>query len=76
MSFSIAANVIIKGLNPNIVDLTIAAVSLGGFISYVPASYVAEILGRKRCVGVGCCLTIIASAIQVAVQNNWVFFGT
>ena len=76
MSFSIAVNVIIRGLNPNIVGLTIAAVSLGGFISYVPASYMAETLGRKRCVGIGCCLTIIASAIQVAVQNNWVFLGT
>lgn len=65
---------IIGGLTPNIIGLIIAATSLGAFISFVPASYMADILGRKRCIAVGCCLVIIASAIQVAVTNHWVFF--
>lgn len=66
---------IIGGLNPNIVGLIIAATSLGALISFTPASYMADILGRKWCVGIGSCLVIVASVIQVVVQNHWLFFG-
>ncbi|KAJ5155586.1 hypothetical protein N7492_008389 [Penicillium capsulatum] len=66
--------VIIGDLTPNIVGLLIAATSLGAFISFVPASYMADILGRKRCVAVGCFLLIIAAVIQIASTNHWVFF--
>lgn len=67
---------VIGGLNANIVGLIIAATSLGALISFAPASYMADILGRKRCVAVGCCLVIIASIVQVAATNHWVFFGS
>lgn len=66
---------IIGGLDPNIVGLIIAATSVGALISFLPASYMADIFGRRWCVGIGCCLVIIGSVIQVAVQNHWLFFG-
>ncbi|KAJ5717535.1 hypothetical protein N7488_003181 [Penicillium malachiteum] len=63
------------GLKPSIVGLLIAATSLGAFMSFVPASYLADMFGRKVCVGVGACLVIAASIAQVGVQNHWAFFG-
>jgi MFS family permease len=50
---------IIGGLKPSIVGLLIAATSLGAFFAFAPASYIADTLGRKWCVGFGCCLVII-----------------
>lgn len=44
-------------------------------MSFVPASYLADIFGRKVCVAFGSCLVIIASVIQVAVKDHWSFFG-
>ncbi|KAJ5674155.1 hypothetical protein N7462_009594 [Penicillium macrosclerotiorum] len=67
-------SMIIGGLNPNIVGLMIAATSLGAFMAFTPASYIADTMGRKWCVGIGCCLVIVASIMQVAVQNHWIFF--
>ncbi|KAJ5918807.1 hypothetical protein N7454_009951 [Penicillium verhagenii] len=66
---------IIGGLNPNILGLLIAATSLGAFISFVPASYFADILGRKSCVCIGSLLVIVASLVQAAVNSHWAFFG-
>lgn len=74
--YALAVTMVIGGLNSNIIGLIIAATSLGALISFVPASYMADIIGRKRCVAVGCCLVIIASIIQVAATNHWVFFGS
>lgn len=66
---------IIGGLDPNIIGLIIAATSLGALISFLPASYMADIFGRKWCVAIGCCLVILGSIIQVAVKSHWAFFG-
>ncbi|KAJ5174380.1 uncharacterized protein N7482_000257 [Penicillium canariense] len=68
-------SMIYGGLKPSIIGLLIAATSLGAFFAFTPASYMADRLGRKWCVGVGCCLVIVSSVIQVTVQNHWVFFG-
>lgn len=53
-----------------------AATSLGAFFSYIPGSYIADLFGRKVCIGVGSVLLVIATVVQVVVQNNWAFFGT
>ncbi|KAJ5793100.1 uncharacterized protein N7503_009078 [Penicillium pulvis] len=66
---------IIGGLKPQILGLLIAATSLGAFISFIPASYLADILGRKYCVTIGSILVIIASLVQAAVHSHWAFFG-
>ncbi|KAJ5760975.1 hypothetical protein N7520_008131 [Penicillium odoratum] len=66
---------VIGGLDPNILGLLIAATSLGAFISFVPASYCADILGRKACVGLASALVIVASLVQAAVNTHWAFFG-
>ncbi|KAJ5823369.1 Major facilitator superfamily domain general substrate transporter [Penicillium robsamsonii] len=62
-------------LDTNQRGLIIAAVSLGSFSSFIPGSYIADNLGRRICVLIGAALVIIASIIQVATNNNWVFFG-
>ncbi|KAJ5684195.1 uncharacterized protein N7477_000540 [Penicillium maclennaniae] len=66
---------IIGGLNPNIVGLIIGATSLGAFISFTPASYVADNFGRKWCVFVGSSIVILASILQVATSTHWAFFA-
>lgn len=66
---------IVNGLNPNIIGLIIAATSLGAFISFAPASYIADTFGRKTCVGIGSGLAIVGAIIGMAVQNHWAFFG-
>ncbi|KAK4865052.1 hypothetical protein LT330_001675 [Penicillium expansum] len=65
----------LEGLDTNARGLIIAAVSLGSFCSFIPGSYIADNLGRRICVLIGSSLVIIASIIQVATNNNWVFFG-
>ena len=62
-------------LDPNTKGLIIAAVSLGSFLAFIPASYLADIYGRRLSVAIGSTLVITASVIQVAVQKHWVFFG-
>lgn len=62
-------------LSSNAEGLIIAAVSLGAFLSFIPASYVADLFGRRLCVGIGSTLVILASIIQVTVTHPWVFFG-
>ncbi|KAJ5294577.1 hypothetical protein PENANT_c006G02710 [Penicillium antarcticum] len=66
---------IMGGLNPNIVGLIIAGTSLGAFLAFVPASYIADRYGRKICVGIGCCLIIVATIIQTILKSHWAFFG-
>ncbi|KAJ5584351.1 uncharacterized protein N7459_004151 [Penicillium hispanicum] len=63
------------GLGSNITGLIIAAVSLGAFLSFVPASYIADNFGRRSCVAIGSTLVITAAILQVAVQHHWVYFG-
>ncbi|KAJ5923666.1 hypothetical protein N7454_008911 [Penicillium verhagenii] len=67
--------VFLKGLSANAEGLIIASVSLGSFLTFIPASYVADRLGRRPCVAIGATLVILASVIQVAVKHPWVFFG-
>ncbi|KAJ5611191.1 hypothetical protein N7510_007910 [Penicillium lagena] len=63
------------GLSSNATGLIIAAFSLGAFLTFIPASYVADNYGRRICVTIGAVLVITASIIQVAFQHHWVFFG-
>ncbi|KAJ5871524.1 General substrate transporter [Penicillium soppii] len=65
----------LSGLNTNVRGLIIAAVSLGSFLAFIPASYIADNLGRKICILIGSSLVIIASIVQVSTQNHWVFFS-
>jgi len=65
----------LSGLDPNAKGLIIAAVSLGSFLAFIPASYVADNFGRRLSVAIGSMLVITAAIIQVAVQQHWVFFG-
>jgi MFS family permease len=62
-------------LDPNIIGLIIAGTSLGAFLAFVPASYIADKHGRKICVGLGCSLVIVATIIQTIFRNHWAFFG-
>jgi sugar porter (SP) family MFS transporter len=68
-------NKFLSGLDPNAKGLLIAAVSLGSFLAFIPASYVADNFGRRLCVAIGSTLVIAASIIQVAVQQHWIFFA-
>ncbi|KAF7178039.1 hypothetical protein CNMCM7691_006697 [Aspergillus felis] len=43
----------LSDINSNIEGLIIAAVSLGGTPSFIPASYFADAFGRKKCVALG-----------------------
>ncbi|KAJ5168864.1 uncharacterized protein N7482_004458 [Penicillium canariense] len=65
----------LSGLNSNATGLIIAAVSLGAFLSFIPASYVADRLGRRLCVSMGATLCIIAAILQFAFEHHWVYFG-
>ncbi|CEO61027.1 hypothetical protein PMG11_05423 [Penicillium brasilianum] len=65
----------LSGLDSNSTGLIIASVSLGAFLSFIPASYVADAFGRRRCVTIGATLCILASILQVAIKHPWVFFG-
>lgn len=65
----------LDGLDTNARGLIIAAVSLGSFSAFIPGSYIADNLGRRICVLIGSTLVIIASIVQIATQNHWVFFG-
>lgn len=63
------------GLEPKIIGLLIGATSLGQMISFTPASYIADIWGRRTCVGIGALMVIAASVAQIAVNSHWAFFG-
>lgn len=52
-----------------------ASVSLGSFLAFIPASYVADIFGRRVSVAIGSTLVIAAATIQLAVQQHWAFLG-
>ncbi|KAJ5363206.1 hypothetical protein N7541_004050 [Penicillium brevicompactum] len=67
-------NDFLSDLDTNVRGLIIAAVSLGSFLAFIPASYIADNLGRRICVLIGSSLVIIASVIQIATSNHWVFF--
>lgn len=56
--------------------LIISGISLGGTVTFIPASYFADHFGRKMSVGLGSAIMIIASVIQAATTGRWAFFGT
>ena len=69
-----------KNLGENITSdmegLVISGISLGGTVTFIPASYFADYFGRKASVGVGSAIMIIASIIQTATIGRWAFLGT
>ncbi|KAJ5095440.1 hypothetical protein NUU61_004796 [Penicillium alfredii] len=67
---------LMAGLSPKLLGLVIASASLGAIMSYTPASYIVDILGRKTGIAIGSILTICGAVIQVAVPKQWAFFGT
>lgn len=64
-----------SGLDSSAKGLIIAAVSLGSFLTFIPASHIADHLGRRVCVSIGAILVIIAAIVQTAVAHPWAFFG-
>ncbi|KAK9371410.1 general substrate transporter [Lipomyces kononenkoae] len=60
----------------SIMGLIIAGISLGGTVTFIPASYFADYFGRKKCVGLGSFLMVCAAIIQTATDGRWAFFGT
>lgn len=65
----------LRSLDSYSTGLIIASFSLGAFLSFVPASYVADKLGRRTCISIGATLCILASILQVTIKHPWVFFG-
>ncbi|EPS34049.1 hypothetical protein POX_a00968 [Penicillium oxalicum] len=65
----------LSDLSSSAEGLVIASVSLGAFLSFVPAAYTADRLGRKASILIGSILCILASILQTAVKHPWVFFG-
>lgn len=63
-------------VDPSVLGLIIAGVSLGGTPSFLPASWFADAFGRKRCVALGSTIMVCASVIQAATTGPWAFFGT
>ncbi|CAG7919906.1 unnamed protein product [Penicillium olsonii] len=68
-------NSFLSDLDTNLKGLIIAAVSLGSFLAFIPGSYIADNLGRRICVLIGSSLVIVASIVQIATSNHWVFFS-
>lgn len=56
--------------------LIISGISLGGTVTFIPASYFADYFGRKMSVGLGSAIMVIASVVQAATTGRWAFFGT
>ncbi|CAI7578219.1 hypothetical protein N7533_000417 [Penicillium manginii] len=65
----------LSGLNASAKGLIIASVSLGSFLTFIPASYIADRMGRRACVSIGALLVMIAAIVQTAVTHPWAFFG-
>ncbi|KAK5020650.1 hypothetical protein LTR60_000334 [Cryomyces antarcticus] len=60
----------------SILGLILAGISLGGLPSFIPASYVSDMMGRRFTVGIGSSLMVAAAVIQCATHGPWAFFGT
>lgn len=65
-----------NGLSPSLLGLLVAAGAIGSFVSFIPASYIADILGRRICVCIGSIIVIIVSIVQASIPNQWVFLST
>ncbi|KAJ5097107.1 hypothetical protein N7456_007828 [Penicillium angulare] len=65
-----------KDFSPELLGLTISAAAIGNFVSFVPGSYMADIFGRKLCVGLGSVIVVISAVIQAIFTNKWAFICT
>lgn len=73
---AIQVAVFTQDLSPSMLGLVIAAGSFGSSVSFIPASYIADLFGRKFCVGLGSIILITAAVIQGAVPSIWVLMST
>ncbi|KAK6330451.1 hypothetical protein TWF696_003342 [Orbilia brochopaga] len=62
--------------NPTFVGLMIAALSFGGLVAFIPASYVSDYMGRRFCVGFGSAIMTVAAALQAAFKGKIPFLIT
>ncbi|KAJ6256484.1 Lactose permease [Drechslerella dactyloides] len=62
--------------NATLVGLMIAALSFGGLIAFLPASYVSDRMGRRLCVGFGSAIMTIAAALQASFKGRIPFLIT
>ncbi|KAJ5217071.1 hypothetical protein N7468_010079 [Penicillium chermesinum] len=65
----------LSGLSSSAEGIIIASFSLGAFLAFIPASYAADILGRKKSITIGAGLVIVSAIVQATVQQVWVFFA-
>jgi sugar porter (SP) family MFS transporter len=63
-------------ISKSIEGLIIAAISLGGLPSFVPASHVSDWIGRRYTVAIGSSIMVAASIIQAATKGPWAMLGT
>ena len=63
-------------VNPNLLGVTLAGISLGGLPAFIPASYVSDYVGRRFCVGIGSSIMLAAAIIQCATSGIYAFLGT
>ncbi|KAJ4301733.1 hypothetical protein N0V90_003826 [Kalmusia sp. IMI 367209] len=63
-------------ISTSILGLVIAGISLGGLPSFIPASYVSDLIGRRYTVAIGSSIMLAASIIQAATKGPWAILGT
>ncbi|KAJ4352494.1 uncharacterized protein N0V89_007842 [Didymosphaeria variabile] len=63
-------------ISTSILGLIIAGISLGGLPSFIPASYVSDMIGRRYTVAIGSSIMLAASIIQAATNGPWAILGT
>ncbi|KAK0347945.1 hypothetical protein LTR29_006260 [Friedmanniomyces endolithicus] len=63
-------------INPNLLGITLAGISLGGLPAFIPASYVSDYMGRRFTVAIGSSIMLAAAIIQCATSGVYAFLGT
>ncbi|KAK0288086.1 hypothetical protein LTR91_008546 [Friedmanniomyces endolithicus] len=63
-------------INPNLLGITLAGISLGGLPAFIPASYVSDYMGRHFTVAIGSSIMLAAAIIQCATSGVYAFLGT
>lgn len=76
LTYLFQVSIFTSDLSPSLLGLLVAAGAIGSFFSFIPASYIADILGRRNCVCIGSVIVIIVSIVQALVPNQWVFLST
>lgn len=67
---------LVNRVNTSILGLIIAAISIGGLCALIPAGYVSDQWGRKKCLAIGTSLMIGTSVIQAFTSGPWAFLAT